>query len=95
MNLVKGLERKIYNVYLDNCHTSVLLLLALADKGSGASGTILANWKFFLKAALANEMKRQPRGTFALRSKDSLLSMLWKYHKSILFSSSIHRPEQR
>ena len=32
MNLVKGLEHKNYNVYMDNYHTSVLLFLALADK---------------------------------------------------------------
>ena len=34
------------------------------------------------------------RGTFAWRGNDSLLSMLWKDRKSILFSLSIHQPEQ-
>ena len=38
--------------------------------------------------------KRQPRGTFAWRAKDSLLLMLWKDRKSILFLLSIHQPEQ-
>ena len=54
MNLVKGLEHKNYDVYMDNYHTSVPLFLALADKG-----------KFFSKAALVDEVKCQPRGTFA------------------------------
>ena len=40
-------------------------------------------------------MKRQPSGTFAWRANDSLLSMLWKDRKSILFLLSIHQPEQR
>ena len=35
MNLVKGLEHKNYDVYMDNYHTSVPLFLALADKGIG------------------------------------------------------------
>ena len=34
MNLVKGLEHKNYDVYMDNYHTSVPLFLALADKGN-------------------------------------------------------------
>ena len=34
MNLVKGLEHKNYDVYMDNYYTSVQLLLALADKGN-------------------------------------------------------------
>ena len=34
MNLVKGLEHKNYDVYMDNYHTSVQLFLALADKGN-------------------------------------------------------------
>ena len=42
------------------------------------------------KAALVNEVKRQLRGTFASRANDSLLSMLWKDRKSILFLLSIH-----
>ena len=46
------------------------------------------------KAALINEVKRRPRGTFAWRANDSLLSMLWKDRKSILFLLSIHQPEQ-
>ena len=46
------------------------------------------------KAALVNDMKRQPRGTFAWRANDSLRSMLWKDRKSILFLLSIHQPEQ-
>ena len=45
-------------------------------------------------SSLVNEVKRQPRGTFAWRGNDSLLSMLWKDHKSILFLLSIHQPEQ-
>ena len=56
--------------------------------------TIRANRKFFPKAALVDEVKRQPRGTFAWRVNDSLLSMLWKDRKSILFLLSIHQPEQ-
>ena len=46
------------------------------------------------KTALVHEVKRQPRGTFAWRANDSLLSMLWKDRKSILFLLSIHQPEQ-
>ena len=34
MNLVKDLEHKNYYVYMDNYYTSVLLFLALADKGN-------------------------------------------------------------
>ena len=34
MNLVKGLEHKNYDVYMDNYYTSVQLFLALADKGN-------------------------------------------------------------
>ena len=34
MNLVKGLEHKNYDVFIDNYHTSVQLFLALADKGN-------------------------------------------------------------
>ena len=94
MNLVKGLEHKNDDVYMDNYYTSVPLFLALSDKGIGACGTIRANRKFFLKAALVDEVKHQPRGTFAWRANDSLLSMLWNDHKSILFLSSIHQPEQ-
>ena len=45
-------------------------------------------------SSLVNEVKRQPRGKFAWRCNDSLLSMLWKDRKSILFSLSIHQPEQ-
>ena len=70
MNLVKGLEHKNYDVYMHNYYTSVPLFLALADKG------IRAYRKFFLKAALVDEVKRQPRGTFAWRANYSLLSML-------------------
>ena len=69
MNLVKGLEHKNYDVYMDNYNTSVQLFLALADKGNwcmwhNTSGTIEANRKFFSKAAVVDEVKRQPRGTF-------------------------------
>ena len=95
MNLVKGLEHKNYDVYIDNYHTSVPLFLALADNGNWcASDTIPANRKFFPKAALVDEVKRQPRETFSWRANDSLLSMLWKDRKSILFLLSIHQPEQ-
>ena len=45
-------------------------------------------------SSLINEVKRQPRGTFAWRGNDFLLSMLWKDRKSILFLLSIHQPEQ-
>ena len=65
-NLVKGLEHKNYDVYMDNYHTSVQLSLALADKG---------NWCVWHKykqiassprrlLAVVDEVKRQPRGTF-------------------------------
>ena len=56
MNLVKVLEHKNYDVYMDNYYTSVQLFLALADKGIGRCGTIRANRKFFLKAALVDEV---------------------------------------
>ena len=72
MNLVKGLEHKNHDVYMDNYYTSVQLFLT---KGIGACGTIRANHKFFLKAALVDEVKRQPRGIFAWKANDSLLSM--------------------
>ena len=68
MNLVKGLEHKNYDVYMDNyCTsvpgTSVQLFLALADKGNCACGTIRAIRKFFPKAVLVDEVKCQPRET--------------------------------
>ena len=85
MNLVKGLEHKNYDIYMDNYHTSVPLYLALADKEIGACSTIRANHTFFPKAALVDEVKLQPRGTFAWKANDSLLSMLWKDRKSVLF----------
>ena len=90
MNFVKGLEHKNYDVYTDNYYTSVPLFLALADKGIDAR----ANRKFFTKAALVDEVKRQPRGTFAWRANESLPSMLWKDRKSIIFLSSIHQPRK-
>ena len=45
------------------------------EAGTGACGTIRANHKFFLKAALVDEVKHQPNGIFAWRANDSLLSM--------------------
>ena len=72
MNLVKGLEHKNYNVLMDNYYSSVQPFLALII---GACSTIRANHKFFLKAALVDEVKRQPRGIFAWRANNSLLSM--------------------
>ena len=62
--------------------------------GIGACGTIRVKRKFFPKVTLVDEVKRQPRGTSAWRANDSLLSMLWKDRKSILFLLSIHQPEQ-
>ena len=58
--------------------------LFLADKVIDACGAIFANYKFFPKAALVDEVKHQPRETFCWRANDSLLSMLWKDCKSIL-----------
>ena len=84
MNLVKGLEHKNYDVYMDNYYISVPLFLALADKGNWCM------WHDTSKAALVDEVKRQPRGTSAWRANDYLLSMLWKDRKSILFLFSIH-----
>ena len=81
MNLVNGLEHINYDVYI-------------ADKGIGACGTIRANRKFIPKAVLVDEVKRQPKGTFVWRTNDSLPSMSWKDHKSVLFLLSIHQPEQ-
>ena len=40
------------------------------------------------------EVKGMPRGTFAWKSNGPLIGMLWKDCKSILFLSSIHKPDQ-
>ena len=94
LNLVKGLENKNYNVYFDNYYTSVPLLLALAEKGIGACGTIRANHKYYPKDVLTADVKRKLRGTFAWRSNGLLLALMWKDRKSIVFLSSIHQPSE-
>ena len=92
LDLVKGLEHKNYNIYFDSYHTSVPLLLAVAEKGIGACGTIRANHKYYPKDVPVADVKCKLRGTFAWRSNGSLLALMWKDRKSILFLSSIHQP---
>ena len=50
---------------------------------------IRANCKYFPKDVLAAHVKHKLRGTFAWRSNWSLLALMWKERKSILFLSSI------
>ena len=94
LNLVKGLEHKNCDIYFDNYYTSVPLLLALAENGFGACRTIRANCRYCPIDVLAADVKHKLRGTFTWRSNGSLLALMWKDRKSILFLSSIHQPSE-
>ena len=91
MNLVKGLEHKNYDVYMDNYYTSVQLFLALADKGNWCM------WHKYKQIASSSQRLLLWMKWNASQEKllnDSLLSMLWKGRESILFLLSIHQPKQ-
>ena len=66
LDLVKELEDNNCNVYFDNHYTSVPLLLALAEKGIGACGTIRANRKVLPQRCSGSRCKTEAKRNLCL-----------------------------
>ena len=94
VNLMNGFQHRGYELYIDNFYTSIPLLYFLSLRGIRACGTMRSNRKYFPKAELIAEAKRQKlkHGQFAYASYRDLCALLWKDRKDVFILTSIHDP---
>ena len=83
MNLMNGMFRQGYHLFVDNFYSSPRLFSDLYDKGCMATGTVRENRKGF-PSGLANSMiKKEVRGSIRWFRKENLVFLKWRDTKDV------------
>ena len=93
VRLLRGLQHRGFNVYVDNFYTSIPLFYFLSERGIYACGTIRTNRKHFPKDLLLPAIFRMNTGEFVWATYRNILAMTWKDRKAVSLISTIHDPE--
>ena len=93
VRLLRGLQHRGFNVYVDNFYTSIPLFYFLSECGIYACGTIRTNRKHFPKDLLLPAISHLNTGEFVWATYHNILAMTWKDPKAVSLISTIHDPE--
>ena len=90
MNLMNGMFRQGYHLFVDNFYSSPQLFSDLYDKGCMATGTVRENRKGF-PTGLANSMtKKEVRGSIRWFRKENLVFLKWRDTKDVCALSTCY-----